>query len=145
MAAEGLTTGKAFKQDLELKRKRDGDRFEAAGAEAQGKGADTVYRDRKGRKLDMLSEMMRQEEIRAGKAVATAEAKYDWGTGAVTKQATLDREAELAAAAAQPFARYVRFELPSPFPRQRSSFPCLPLSPLCPSPSPERDGPVWRL
>ena len=107
IAAAGITTGKEFKKDLELRRKRTADKFEAMGAEASGQGAATVFRDRKGRKLDMLNELQRQEEARAGHAVAVAEAKYDWGTGAVQKQEVVDEEAALALAASQPFARQV--------------------------------------
>lgn len=36
---------------------------------SSGQGATTVYRDKKGRKLDMLNEFMRQQDARAGKEV----------------------------------------------------------------------------
>ncbi len=62
-------------QDLDLRKKRKEATWEAMNPEATGKNADTVFRDRKGRKLDMLTEMQRQEEARAGHAVAVAEAK----------------------------------------------------------------------
>lgn len=42
-----------------------------ADAEASGRGATTVYRDKKGRKLDMLNEFMRQQDARAGKEVSS--------------------------------------------------------------------------
>ena len=38
---------------------------------SSGQGATTVYRDKKGRKLDMLSEFMKQQDARAGKEVST--------------------------------------------------------------------------
>lgn len=34
-----------------------------------GQGAETVYRDKKGRKLDMLNEFMKSQDARAGKKV----------------------------------------------------------------------------
>lgn len=34
---------------------------------SSGQGAQTVYRDKKGRKLDMLNEFMKQQDARAGK------------------------------------------------------------------------------
>lgn len=43
--------------------------MKSADAEASGKGATTVYRDKKGRKLDMLNEFMRQQDAKAGKEV----------------------------------------------------------------------------
>ena len=35
--------------------------------EDSGKNAETVYRDKKGKKLDMLNEFMRQQAVRDGK------------------------------------------------------------------------------
>ncbi|KAH8047806.1 S-adenosylmethionine-dependent tRNA (m5U54) methyltransferase [Aureococcus anophagefferens] len=51
--------------------------------EASGKGAATVYRDKRGRKLDMLNEFMRIEDERAG-AAREAKEQFEWGRG--TKQ-----------------------------------------------------------
>ena len=86
----------------------------AAAASAAAGGADgeaaqhdaTVYRDRKGRKLDMLNQMMRQEAIAQGKAVAEAEEQYEWGKGTVQKDKDKRHEEELANIAAEPFARH---------------------------------------
>lgn len=44
--------------------------MKGADAEASGHGATTVYRDKKGRKLDMLNEFMRQQDAKAGKEVS---------------------------------------------------------------------------
>ena len=40
--------------------------------EDSGKNAETVYRDKKGKKLDMLNEFMRQQAVREGKVCHTA-------------------------------------------------------------------------
>ena len=64
-----------------------------------------------------LTELQRQSDAAAGLAVAAAEAKYDWGTGAVQKQEVVDEAAALAAAAAAPFARWVGPSCPSSGPR----------------------------
>jgi pre-mRNA-splicing factor CWC26 len=66
---------------------------------------DTVYRDKRGRKLDMLNEMMRQQAIREGKAVAAAKEQYEWGKGAVQKDLDQRAKDELANIAHEPFAR----------------------------------------
>lgn len=70
-----------------------------------GKNAETVYRDRKGKKLDMLNEFMRQQAIEEGKAVRLEKATYDWGKGTVQKESALDAKRELEILAAEPFAR----------------------------------------
>jgi len=66
---------------------------------------DTVYRDKRGRKLDMLNEMMRQQAIREGKAVAEAEEQMEWGKGTVQKAAEKFHQEELKNIALEPFAR----------------------------------------
>lgn len=43
--------------------------MKGADKSSSGQGAATVYRDKKGRKLDMLNEFMRQQDARAGKEV----------------------------------------------------------------------------
>ena len=74
--------------------------------EAQaGKNAETVYRDRKGKKLDMLNEFMLQQAIQEGKAVRLEKAAYDWGRGTVQKESAADAKRELEILAAEPFAR----------------------------------------
>lgn len=70
-----------------------------------GKNAETVYRDRKGKKLDMLNEFMRQQAIEEGKAVRLEKATYDWGKGTVQKESAQDAKRELEILAAEPFAR----------------------------------------
>jgi pre-mRNA-splicing factor CWC26 len=70
-----------------------------------GKGAETVYRDRKGRKLDMLNEFMRQQAIVEGAAVRVERAQVEWGKGTVQKQSAESSRKELEILAAEPFAR----------------------------------------
>jgi pre-mRNA-splicing factor CWC26 len=76
-----------------------------ANAPGGAKQEDTVYRDKRGRKLDMLNEMMRQQAIREGKQVAAAAEQYEWGQGSVQKEAEKLHAQELANIAAEPFAR----------------------------------------
>jgi hypothetical protein len=52
----------------------------------QGAGQDTVYRDKKGKKLDMLNEFMRQQAVREGKEFKLEKAQHEWGKGLVQKQ-----------------------------------------------------------
>ena len=40
---------------------------------------ETVYRDKKGKKLDMLSEFMRQQNTEESKKLKLEQAQYEWG------------------------------------------------------------------
>jgi pre-mRNA-splicing factor CWC26 len=103
----GLQSGSTFgKTEKELKAQRD---LELSGADPSllGAEAETVYRDRKGKKLDMLNEFMRQQAVKAGKEVKLQQAQVEWGRGSVQKQEEVAAKQELEAIAAEPFARTV--------------------------------------
>ena len=64
----GIQSSSAFaEKEKELKRKRDEDLASMDATSNSGAGAETIYRDKRGRKLDMLNEFMRQEAINQGK------------------------------------------------------------------------------
>lgn len=103
----GLQSGSTFgKTEKELKAQRD---LELSGADPSllGAEAETVYRDRKGKKLDMLSEFMRQQAVKVGKEVKLQQAQIEWGRGSVQKDEEEAAKRELEAIAAEPFARTV--------------------------------------
>jgi pre-mRNA-splicing factor CWC26 len=64
-----------------------------------------VYRDKRGRKLDMLNQMMRQQAIAEGKAVAEEKEAYEWGKGTAQKNQEAAHAEELANIKLEPFAR----------------------------------------
>ena len=101
----GLQSGAAFREhEARLKQEREA----AQGImdeQLAGKGAETVYRDRKGRKLDMLNEFMRQQAMTEGTAVRIERAQVEWGKGVVQKQSAESSRQELQILAAEPFAR----------------------------------------
>ena len=102
----GLVTGKAFRRaEAEIRQRRVMEASEVD-AELSGKGAETVYRDRRGRKLDMLNEFMRQQAQNEGKAVQEKQEQYEWGRGTVQKNNERQFEEELANIKDQPFARH---------------------------------------
>ncbi|KAG5190742.1 hypothetical protein JKP88DRAFT_175374, partial [Tribonema minus] len=70
-----------------------------------GQTAETVYRDRRGRKLDMLSEFMRQQDAREGAVREKADAEYEWGRGKVQKEDKERQRDELENIKLAPFAR----------------------------------------
>ena len=66
----GLQSATSFsKKEMELKKSRDAELLNA-NPELSGEVADTTYRDRRGKKLDMLSEFMRQQAVREGKVMS---------------------------------------------------------------------------
>ena len=102
----GLVTGQAFRRaEAEIRQRRVMEASEVD-AELSGKGAETVYRDRRGRKLDMLNEFMRQQAQNEGKAVQEKQEQYEWGGGTVQKNNERQFEEELANIKDQPFARH---------------------------------------
>ena len=77
---------------------------EAGGGGGESQAQETVYRDKRGRKLDMLNEFMRQEAIKAGKAVAEKQEEYEWGLGTKQKEEAALRKEELENIANEPIA-----------------------------------------
>ncbi|CAN0540447.1 unnamed protein product [Ectocarpus sp. 12 AP-2014] len=103
----GLQSGKDFKVvEQNLKRKHDAE-MKGADKSSSGQGAETVYRDKKGRKLDMLNEFMKSQDARAGKKVEEAKDQFAWGRGKVQKEEEKQWKEELENIAAEPFARTV--------------------------------------
>jgi pre-mRNA-splicing factor CWC26 len=71
-----------------------------------GMHAETVFRDKSGRRVDIRAEMARKQDERSAAVAAAAATAYDVGVGAVQKQEAVTAAAELAKAAAAPLARY---------------------------------------
>lgn len=67
--AAGLQTGAAFGQAEQRIAGRRDLALQATDPGKAGAGAETVYRDRQGKKLDMLSEFMRQQSVAEGKVL----------------------------------------------------------------------------
>jgi len=97
----GLMSGASFK---EAEKKLRAEREAAAAATASAGQDETVYRDRKGRKLDMLNEFMRLEAEREGKKKQARE-EFEWGKGSKQKRDVEDANRELEAMKYEPFAR----------------------------------------
>jgi len=103
--AAGLQSAEEFRQhESRLRQER-----EAAMAQVDpslaGRDAQTTYRDRKGRKLDMLNEFMRQQAVAEGRAVQLERAQQEWGRGTVQKEMAEQAKRELELLADEPFAR----------------------------------------
>ena len=103
----GIHSGESFgESERSLKRQRD---LELAQMDqsAAGKNAETVYRDKRGRKLDMLNEFMKQQSSTEGKKQVVEQAQFEWGSGSVQKKAFEESRKEFEEMADAPFARTV--------------------------------------
>ena len=106
----GLMNKEEYARELAREKAASKIKSDAAGSEKAsldlGKNAATVYRDSRGRKLGMLTEFMRTQEVVEGKAVAESKLKYEWGTGKVDRDRLRDRDAYLAKMKEESFAQY---------------------------------------
>ncbi len=102
----GVYSGSQFGEaERNLKRKREDDINRLV--REHGSNQETIFRDKRGRKLDMLSEMMHQQAVKEGKAQAIEEAQYEWGKGVVQKKQKEERDREFEELKSQPFARMI--------------------------------------
>jgi pre-mRNA-splicing factor CWC26 len=72
-----------------------------------GQNAETVYRDKHGKKLDMLSEFMRQQSNEENKKQKLEQAQYEWGLANVQKKEAVEALKELEQISSEPFARTI--------------------------------------
>lgn len=103
----GMHTGSSFgESERSLKRERD---MELAQMDqgAAGRNAETIYRDKKGRKLDMLNEFMKQQSSSENKKQILEQAQYEWGGGIVQKKEHDNARKEMLEIANEPFARTI--------------------------------------
>ena len=99
----GLTDHNSVRsQTAELKR-AEAEKFRGIDPTALGKGAETVYRDRRGRRLEGLEEFVRQQEK---KVKAKEEENMEWGRGLVQKAEAISLEERLREEESRPFATY---------------------------------------
>eukprot|EP01031_Cornospumella_fuschlensis_P036015 gene36015-43677_t len=100
----GLQTGKEFGSNERLLRKELDQELSKLAGSGPNREA-TVYRDKYGRKVDKLSEQLREQEDEAKRKSQIEKAQKEWGAGSVQKQEAQERAAEFAAVVAEPFAR----------------------------------------
>jgi len=86
-ALHGLTTAAQLKAEIENKKMLEAAKLRLANPETLGQGAETVYRDRKGRRLEMLEQMEAQE-----KGIKQDKINYEWGRGEVQKEEEEERK-----------------------------------------------------
>lgn len=101
----GIHTGEEFgATERNLKRKRDEELAQYSGRNGQ---EETVYRDKSGRKMDMVSEYMKQKTSTEVQKKALEEAQQEWGKGTVQKQDRAERARDFEELRNEPFARSI--------------------------------------
>ena len=106
----GLMNKEEYGREMALKAAKSKVTAQEASSEKQsmelGKNAATVYRDSRGRKLGMLTEFMKTQQVAEGKAFAENQLKYEWGTGKVDRDRAKDKKAYFEQVKDEAFARY---------------------------------------
>eukprot|EP00475_Leptophrys_vorax_P032644 TRINITY_DN5062_c0_g1_i1.p1 TRINITY_DN5062_c0_g1~~TRINITY_DN5062_c0_g1_i1.p1 ORF type:complete len:243 (+),score=24.16 TRINITY_DN5062_c0_g1_i1:67-729(+) len=98
----GLRTGREVMEEAATRRKQDMERFASLDPSVSGRTAQTVYRDKTGKKLSNLEAIMAEDKARKSKVLPPPE----WGKGLVQKREAEQRQAALQAVADQPFASF---------------------------------------
>jgi pre-mRNA-splicing factor CWC26 len=101
----GLQSSSSFQERERIARSSRDEGFQDPSL--TGENAETVYRDRRGKKLDMLNEFMRQQANKEGQKYKLAQAQFAWGLGTVQKEQHEEKLKSLEEIAAQPFARTI--------------------------------------
>ncbi len=96
----GLLSNEEITEEIKRKKQQMESRL-STDAEKLGKGAATVYRDKRGKKLS-INEILQQQE---GKFIDDDEANMEWGKGLVQKQEKEDMKAREEEEKNKPFAR----------------------------------------
>ena len=104
----GIHSASSFGQaEHQLKRQREVELSEFNSK--YGGKEETVYRDKRGKKLDMVNEFMKQQQNSSldSKKQLIDEAQYEWGKGSVQKEKLAAAKQDLLDMASAPFSRTV--------------------------------------
>lgn len=102
-----MMSGRELMAEMQRKRAAEQQRFAELGADVTGRGAQTVFRDREGRRVSKEEYLEQQEAAgKKKKAEFDDERNLAWGGGLAQRVAAEERGREMAAEAAKPFARY---------------------------------------
>jgi len=81
----GLRTGTQIAEELAKVKGKETVVSGTAVAQAMGENAQTVYRDKEGRKVEILDEYLKSKDSAKSKEALEAELKYEWATGAADR------------------------------------------------------------
>ena len=97
----GLTSDVDLAAELARKKRDEAKRMKEMEPSVSGRGAETVYRDKRGKRLEGLEELLRQQQGEVKPEVKPLE----WGKGLAQKREVEEQKAEYDAEKSKPFAR----------------------------------------
>ncbi|CAM6046015.1 unnamed protein product [Sphagnum compactum] len=97
----GLTSDKELAQELARKKQDDAKRMKDMDPSLSGRGAETIYRDKRGKRLEGLEELLRQQQG----DLKPPEKPLEWGKGLAQKREAELKQAEFEEEKNKPFAR----------------------------------------
>ncbi|KAH9308249.1 hypothetical protein KI387_036160, partial [Taxus chinensis] len=97
----GLRTGKDLKSEIDRKKREESQRFSKMDSSLSGRGAETVYRDKQGKRLEGVEEFL---QLQQGQRKPEAK-PLEWGKGLAQKREAEAKQAELELEKNKPFAR----------------------------------------
>ncbi|RKP11314.1 Pre-mRNA-splicing factor of RES complex-domain-containing protein [Piptocephalis cylindrospora] len=104
-AKAGLQTGREVAKTLRERQEEQRRRFEQMDHRVSGRGAQTVHRDRRGRRVDEAEEQASEAEKRR-KEDEAAMREMEWGKGRVQRREEEERRKRAREERDRPFARY---------------------------------------
>ncbi|KAH7415389.1 hypothetical protein KP509_14G040400 [Ceratopteris richardii] len=99
--ATGLRTGKDIAKETMIKKKQESLRVKELDASVSGRNAATVYRDKHGKRLEGVDELVK---LQKGREEKKEEKPLEWGKGLAQKREAEAHLAELEAEKSKPFA-----------------------------------------
>ncbi|KAI5066274.1 hypothetical protein GOP47_0018898 [Adiantum capillus-veneris] len=100
--AAGLQSGRELAKETMMKKKSESKRVKELDISISGRNANTVYRDKHGKRLEGVEEILKLQQAEEPKK---EEKPLEWGKGLVQKREAESQLAELEAEKAKPFAR----------------------------------------
>lgn len=100
----GMVSGRELAAEMQRKRERERQRFAELEADVTGRGAQTVFRDKEGRKVSKEA-FLEEQAAAKKKAQYDDEQQLEWGGGLKQRVDAAERGAAMAAEASKPFAR----------------------------------------
>lgn len=97
----GLRTGRDLKEEIDRKKREESQRFSKMDPSISGRGAETVYRDKEGKRLEGVEEFLHLQQGQP----KPEDKPLEWGKGLTQKREAEARQAALELEKDKPFAR----------------------------------------
>lgn len=99
--AAGLQSGRQLAEEIERKNREASKRFLEMDVSISGRGANTIYRDKHGKRLESMDELLKLQQAEK----PPKEKPLEWGKGLAQKREAEARQAEIEEEKSKPFTR----------------------------------------